>query len=59
MLTTGSTFGDKKEETMMSKGKTDFLYQWALNRHPDNPVLHAVSGTWESEWFGDHGKAKQ
>lgn len=36
---------------MMSEGKRNFPYRWDLKRHPDNPVLRAVPGTWEAIWF--------
>ena len=31
--------------------KGDFPYKWDLERHPRNPVLRAVPGTWEATWF--------
>lgn len=31
--------------------KTDFPYQWVLERHSENPVLRAIPGTWEASWF--------
>ncbi|MHC4797986.1 MAG: glycoside hydrolase family 130 protein [Planctomycetota bacterium] len=30
---------------------TDFPYQWVIERHSENPVLHAIPGTWEAFWF--------
>ena len=37
---------------MVSKEKQNFPYRWDLKQHPNNPLLRAIPGTWEFEWFG-------
>jgi predicted GH43/DUF377 family glycosyl hydrolase len=45
------TFVYAQRVTGDTKGETAFPYRWVLSRYPGNPVLRAIPGTWEAEWF--------
>ena len=41
-----------KETVVASKDKeTHFPYRWVMERHSESPVLCAIPGTWEAQWF--------
>jgi hypothetical protein len=48
---TAFTFVYAQKLTGDTKGETAFPYRWVLSRYRGNPVLRAIPGTWEAEWF--------
>ena len=40
-----------KEEATSKVAEADFPYRWEMERYTENPILQAVPGTWEANWF--------
>ena len=46
------SLGKAQEAKAPPQAKDEPLFRWVdLQRHPANPLMRAIPGTWETQWF--------